>query len=136
MKCYISRIREIFLTKTFPAIRYALVVDSIFSLVYFLSVVNNWTYSILTPHFNASLFVCLSLTASTVTLLCCSLSMSGHRIPSTPGTSVMYCASKHALTAINEGIRRELREMKSNVKITVSISMICIHLSLASGRSW
>ena len=38
----------------------------------------------------------------------------------------MYCASKHALTAINEGIRRELREMKSNVKITVSISMICM----------
>ena len=32
----------------------------------------------------------------------------------------MYVASKFALTAINEGVRRELREMKSNVKITVS----------------
>ena len=32
----------------------------------------------------------------------------------------MYSASKHALTVVNEGVRRELREMKSNVKITVS----------------
>ena len=48
------------------------------------------------------------------------LSLSGHRVPPVKGTSVMYSASKFALTAINEGVRRELREMKSNVKITVS----------------
>ena len=47
-----------------------------------------------------------------------SLSISGHRVPPQIGTKVMYSASKFALTAINEGVRRELREMKSNIKIS------------------
>ena len=44
------------------------------------------------------------------------LSVVGHKV----GNKIMYAASKHALTVVNEGVRRELREMKSNVKITVS----------------
>ena len=42
--------------------------------------------------------------------------MSGHRLTD---SMHFYSASKYALTAINEGVRRELREMKSNVKMTV-----------------
>ena len=48
--------------------------------------------------------------------------MSGHRIVQKKGVDTLYSASKFALTAINEGVRQELREMKSNVKITVSSS--------------
>ena len=32
-----------------------------------------------------------------------------------------YCATKYAITAIAEGVRQELREMKSNCRATVSI---------------
>ena len=52
--------------------------------------------------------------------------MSGHRIVQKKGVDTMYSATKFALTAINEGVRQELREMKSNVKITVS--SICTNL--------
>ena len=54
-------------------------------------------------------------------LLICSFdfSMSGHRLIDSKHF-YFYSASKYALTAINEGVRRELREMKSNVKMTVS----------------
>ena len=54
--------------------------------------------------------------------------MSGHRIVQKKGVDTMYSATKFALTAINEGVRQELREMKSNVKITVSSIHVCTNL--------
>ena len=48
-----------------------------------------------------------------------------------------YCATKFAITAIAEGVRQELREMKSNCRATVSIiyswvnSEVSFHYSLS-----
>ena len=46
--------------------------------------------------------------------------MSGHRIISTPDNTYFYAATICAVTALTEGIRRELRDLNSNVKVTVS----------------
>ena len=41
-------------------------------------------------------------------------SMSGHRIT---GVGGMYAATKHAVTALTESLRRELREKESNIRV-------------------
>ena len=46
------------------------------------------------------------------------VSMSGHRVVNSPATS-FYSATKFAVTALTEGLRKELRDIKSNIKITV-----------------
>ena len=46
--------------------------------------------------------------------------MSGHRLIPTQPNTYFYAATKFAVTALTEGIRIELREMKSNIKVTVS----------------
>ena len=49
-------------------------------------------------------------------------SISGHRIYSSPTENTLfYSVTKHAVTALIEGIRRELVAMKSNIRVTVSI---------------
>ncbi len=56
------------------------------------------------------------------TLLIFFLSMSGQRIaPMNPGglNVHFYSATKYAVTALTEGVRRELRAMNSNVRVTV-----------------
>ena len=45
--------------------------------------------------------------------------MAGHRVIFNSSTH-FYSATKHAVTAITEGLRQELREMKSGIKVTVS----------------
>lgn len=42
-------------------------------------------------------------------------SMSGHRVPD--GTGGMYSATKHAVRALTEGLRRELRAQNSNIRV-------------------
>ncbi len=57
--------------------------------------------------------------------------MSGQRVPQMQagGTNVhFYSATKHAVTALTEGVRRELRAMDSKVRVTVSV--ICWYCSL------
>eukprot|EP00012_Vannella_robusta_P004044 CAMPEP_0206188772 /NCGR_PEP_ID=MMETSP0166-20121206/3770_1 /ASSEMBLY_ACC=CAM_ASM_000260 /TAXON_ID=95228 /ORGANISM="Vannella robusta, Strain DIVA3 518/3/11/1/6" /LENGTH=252 /DNA_ID=CAMNT_0053604557 /DNA_START=467 /DNA_END=1225 /DNA_ORIENTATION=+ len=44
-------------------------------------------------------------------------SLSGHRVPAGFTGNAMYSASKHALRALTEGIRQELREMKSSHRV-------------------
>lgn len=45
--------------------------------------------------------------------------MSGHRLITTKPNTYFYAATKYAVTALTEGIRKELREVESNVKVTV-----------------
>ena len=47
-------------------------------------------------------------------------SMSGHRVSSLP----FYAATKFAVTALTEGLRKELRDINSNIKITVSLGLL------------
>ena len=47
-------------------------------------------------------------------------SMSGHRVVHVAGTH-FYSVTKFAVTALTEGVRQELREMKSNCRVTVCI---------------
>ena len=48
--------------------------------------------------------------------------MSGHRlVTSTSSNTFFYGATKFAVTALTEGIRRELRQENSDVKVTVRI---------------
>ncbi len=42
-------------------------------------------------------------------------SMSGHRVPD--GTGGMYSATKHAVKALTEGLRRELRARRSGIRV-------------------
>lgn len=56
-------------------------------------------------------------------------SVAGHKVVNRPA-SHFYSASKHAVTALIEGHRYELRGMKSHIRVTVSIvsgvSLCCI----------
>lgn len=47
--------------------------------------------------------------------------MSGHRLVSTSSNTFFYGATKFAVTALTEGVRRELRQENSDVKVTVRI---------------
>ena len=66
---------------------------------------------------------CLTL-LTTVTRLLFYHSMSGHRVLASPPAS-FYSAKKFAVTALTEGQRKELRDQKSNIKITVSLT-VCL----------
>ena len=48
------------------------------------------------------------------------LSTSGHRIAANHNTH-FYGATKHALKAITEGLRREMRSLKSHIRVSVCI---------------
>ena len=45
-------------------------------------------------------------------------SMAGHHVSAMMGSS-FYSSTKFAVTALTEGLRKELRDIKSNIKITV-----------------
>lgn len=49
--------------------------------------------------------------------ICCSTM--GH-VVSAQDSIHFYCATKYAVTALAEGVRQELREMKSNCRVTES----------------
>ena len=53
-----------------------------------------------------------------VNMFCVFYSMSGHRVINSANTH-FYTATKFATTAMTEGLRQELRERKSNIKVTV-----------------
>ena len=55
-----------------------------------------------------------------IVVLC---SMAGHRLPSKELT--FYSATKHAVTALTEGLKRELVEAKSHIRISVNNSATC-----------
>lgn len=47
-------------------------------------------------------------------------SLSGHRVPASVEDANVYPASKYAVTAITETLRRELLHQKTKIKVTVS----------------
>ena len=51
-------------------------------------------------------------------------SMSGHRTLQNP-SFMFYTATKFAVTALTEGIRVELRQKKSKIRVTVSVHDMC-----------
>ncbi|KDR14275.1 farnesol dehydrogenase-like isoform X2 [Zootermopsis nevadensis] len=62
-------------------------------------------------------------------------SIVGHTIPHSDLVDHMYCASKHAVTALTEGLRRELVKQNSKIRVTsVSPGMVATEFMAASGR--
>jgi short-subunit dehydrogenase len=51
-------------------------------------------------------------------LLFCTHSMAGHFPPR--DFAAMYFATKHAVTTLTEGLRREIIKLKSKIRVTVS----------------
>jgi NAD(P)-dependent dehydrogenase (short-subunit alcohol dehydrogenase family) len=47
-------------------------------------------------------------------------SISGHQLPQNASMMHMYGATKHAVTALTEGLRRELVKDNSKTRVTVS----------------
>jgi NAD(P)-dependent dehydrogenase (short-subunit alcohol dehydrogenase family) len=47
-------------------------------------------------------------------------SISGHSLPQNAFMTFMYGATKHAVTALTEGLRRELVKNNSKIRVTVS----------------
>jgi NADP-dependent 3-hydroxy acid dehydrogenase YdfG len=41
----------------------------------------------------------------------------------------MYCATKHTVTALTDGVRKELVKQKSKIRVTVSKTMFSVHAS-------
>jgi NADP-dependent 3-hydroxy acid dehydrogenase YdfG len=56
-----------------------------------------------------------------VVVIVYSSSVVGHVVPKAGGAH-FYSATKFAATAVAEGIRQELREAKSNIRLTVCIN--------------
>ena len=69
-----------------------------------------------------------SVTMVYVLLLLAYYNSTGGHVVSTVSPLRFYCATKFAITAIAEGVRQELREMKSNCRATVSIISLLILL--------
>ena len=61
-------------------------------------------------------FVNVAFNEQACTIFCGLCSTAGHKIAKLH----FYSATKYAVGAVTEGIRQELREMKSNVRISVS----------------
>ncbi|XP_069683489.1 dehydrogenase/reductase SDR family member 11-like [Periplaneta americana] len=61
-------------------------------------------------------------------------SISGHRIPQSEHVNMMYCASKYAVTALTEGLRRELVQQKTKIKVTsISPGLVKTEFAAATG---
>lgn len=56
--------------------------------------------------------------------------MSGHRVPISATSNSFYAATKFAVTALVEGIRQELREKKSNCRVTVRDAQVIVSILL------
>ncbi|KAJ9585018.1 hypothetical protein L9F63_020628 [Diploptera punctata] len=62
-------------------------------------------------------------------------SMAGHSVPESPLLAYMYSVSKHAVTVLAEGLRRELRSKNSKIRVTsVSPGKTFTEFMAASGR--
>ncbi|XP_065351269.1 farnesol dehydrogenase-like [Cloeon dipterum] len=62
-------------------------------------------------------------------------SIAGHEIMRWPGTEI-YSASKHAVTVLTEGLRRELRDMGTKIRVTsISPGEVKTEIAVASGMS-
>lgn len=55
----------------------------------------------------------------------CPYSGGGQRIMEIP-QSYVYAGTKHAVRVMTEGLRRELRDMKTKIRVTVSLQCIIV----------
>ena len=47
-------------------------------------------------------------------------SLTGHRLLNMPRNNYVYAGSKHAVKVLTEGLRRELRDLGTHIRVTVS----------------
>ncbi|KAF4523701.1 hypothetical protein B566_EDAN011565 [Ephemera danica] len=63
-------------------------------------------------------------------------SISGQRMIDVPPLNYVYSASKHAVTVLTEGLRRELRDLKTKIRVTsISPGYVRTEIYIAEGHT-
>ena len=84
--------------------------------------ISRWIFSVLCFRTSLSFVSYFRLASFKGHLSHVDCSMSGHRL--TDKTEHFYAGNKHQVRIMTEGLRRELKEIKSHIRVTVSGSLL------------